>query len=247
MLSGISRTDKRKRYCLQKLLPLPAMLLVLAFCLACILPQTADAKTFKQGDTDWKIKVAQQKLQTLGYQKTPPSSKLTAQAAEALKAFQKDSRLKATGSLDDKTYSRLTWQAFVQKEGIAGVQGRSIVAQAAKYKGAPYKFGGTSAKGFDCSGYVQYVFKQNKASLPRSADQQVLKGVFLTQKKLKAGDLVFFTTYAPGASHVGIADGKGRFWHVSSSKGVMLSSLSESYWKQRYYGARRVLIENGEI
>lgn len=221
--------------------------LLLASCLLLLLPLPAEAKTFKQGDTDWKIKVAQQKLQTLGYQKAQPSNRLTPQAAEALKAFQKAYKLKATGNLDEKTYSHLTWQAFVQKEGIAGVQGSEIVVLAAKYKGVPYKFGGVTAKGFDCSGYVQYIFRQKRAELPRSADKQVLKGVFLTQKKLKAGDLVFFSTYEPGASHVGIADGKGRFWHVSSSKGVMLSPLADSYWKPRYYGARRVLIANGEV
>lgn len=220
--------------------------LLFAACLILLLP-SAEAKTFKQGDTDWKIKMAQQKLQTLGYQKAQPTNRLTPQAAEALKAFQKAWKLTATGNLDEKTYSRLTWQAFVQKEGIAGVKGSEIVALAAKYKGVPYKFGGSSVKGFDCSGYVQYVFRQKRTELPRSADQQVLKGVFLTQKKLKAGDLVFFTTYEQGASHVGIADGKGRFWHVSSSKGVMLSPLNDSYWKPRYYGARRVLIANGEV
>lgn len=220
--------------------------LLFAACLILLLP-SAEAKTFKQGDTDWKIKVAQQKLQTLGYQKAQPTNRLTPQAAEALKAFQKAWKLKATGNLDEKTYSRLTWQAFVQKEGIAGVKGSEIVALAAKYKGVPYKFGGVSTKGFDCSGYVQYVFRQKRAELPRSSDQQVLKGVFLTQKKLKAGDLVFFTTYEQGASHVGIADGKGRFWHVSSSRGVMLSPLNDSYWKPRYYGARRVLTANGEV
>lgn len=82
--------------------------------------------------------------------------------------------------------------------------------------------------------------------MPRSADVQVLEGIFVLQKDLKPGDLVFFSTYAPGASHVGIYAGSGKFWSASTSKGVVLSSLQDSYWKSRYYGARRVLIENGE-
>lgn len=208
-------------------------------------PLTADAKTFKKGDSDWKIKVAQQKMQLLGYSEEKPSGRLTAKTAESLKRFQKDNKLSASGKLDERTYSSLTWKAFTVKEGINKVRGRDIVRTAAKFKGVPYKFGGTTPKGFDCSGYVQYVFKKEKADLPRSADVQVQKGVFVLQKDLKPGDLVFFSTYEPGASHVGIYAGDGRFWSASTSKGVILSSLKDSYWKARYYGARRVLVTNG--
>lgn len=218
--------------------------LLLAFLT--LLPLGAEAKTFKQGDKDWKVKVAQEKLISLGYQKAKASNQLTADCAAALKRYQKEHKLKASGKLDDKTYSSLTWQAFAQKEGIKGLKGKDVVSTAAKYKGVPYKFGGTTTKGFDCSGYVQYVFKQRKANLPRLADAQALQGVFITQKQLKPGDLVFFTTYEAGASHVGIVAGGKKFWHVSSSKGVMLSSLNDSYWKPRYYGARRVLVSNGQ-
>ncbi len=211
-----------------------------------LLPLTAQAKTFKQGDKDWKVKVAQEKLIVLGYQKGKAENLLTAGCAAALKRFQKDYKLKASGELDDKTYSSLTWQAFAQKGGIKGVKGGDVAATAAKLKGVPYKFGGTTVKAFDCSGYVQYVFKQHKAALPRLADAQAQEGVFVTQRQLKPGDLVFFTTYEEGASHVGIAAGGKKFWHVSTSKGVMLSSLNDVYWKPRYWGARRVLVANGQ-
>lgn len=206
---------------------------------------SADAKTYSQGDYDWKIKVAQQKMLLLGYSEEQPSGKLTKVTADKLKSFQKQNKLKANGKLDDKTYSRLVWLAF-SKEGITKVKGSEIVKTAAKFKGVPYKFGGTTKKGFDCSGYVQYVFDKHKAKLPRSADEQVLQGVFVLQKDLKPGDLVFFTTYAPGASHVGIYAGSGKFWSASTSKGVILASLKDNYWKSRYYGARRVLTANGE-
>lgn len=197
--------------------------------------------------SNWRLKVAQQKLNVLGFSDERPSGKMTQATTDALKSFQKKHSLKAHGELDDATYRKLTWEAFTQKEGIQKVQGKDIVSRAAKYKGVPYVFGGTTPKGFDCSGYVQYVFKDCKAALPRLADEQALKGVFVTQRQLRPGDLVFFTTYLPGASHVGIYAGSGQFWSASSSKGVILSSLKDEYWKTRYYGARRVLVTNGEI
>ena len=197
--------------------------------------------------SNWRLKVAQQKLNVLGFSDERPSGKMTQATTDALKSFQQKHSLKAHGELDDVTYRKLTWEAFTQKEGIQKVQGKDIVSRAARYKGVPYVFGGTTPKGFDCSGYVQYVFKDCKATLPRLADEQALKGVFVTQRQLRPGDLVFFTTYLPGASHVGIYAGSGQFWSASSSKGVILSSLKDDYWKTRYYGARRVLVTNGEI
>lgn len=196
--------------------------------------------------SNWRLKVAQQKLQVLGLSDERPSGRMTEATSTALKSFQKQHKLKADGELNDATYQKLTWEAFA-KEGIPKVKGKEIVSRAAKYKGVPYVFGGTTTKGFDCSGYVQYVFKDCKAKLPRLADEQALQGIFVTQKQLRPGDLVFFTTYVAGASHVGIYAGDGQFWSASSSKGVILSSLKDDYWKQRYYGARRVLITNGEV
>lgn len=200
----------------------------------------------KVQQSNWRLKVAQQKLQVLGFSDERPSGRMTEATSSALTSFQKQHKLKADGELNDATYQKLTWEAFA-KEGIPKVKGKEIVSRAAKYKGVPYVFGGTTTKGFDCSGYVQYVFKDCKAKLPRLADEQALQGIFVTQKQLRPGDLVFFTTYAAGASHVGIYAGDGQFWSASSSKGVMLSSLKDDYWKQRYYGARRVLITNGEV
>lgn len=196
--------------------------------------------------SNWRLKVAQQKLQVLGFSDERPSGRMTEATSTALKSFQKQHKLKADGELNDATYHKLTWEAFA-KEGIPKVKGKEIVSRAAKYKGVPYVFGGTTTKGFDCSGYVQYVFKDCKAKLPRLADEQALQGIFVTQKQLRPGDLVFFTTYAAGASHVGIYAGDGQFWSASSSKGVILSSLKDDYWKQHYYGARRVLITNGDV
>lgn len=224
--------------------------------LLCWLPISAEARkkspreknktSVSVQQSNWRLKVAQQKLQVLGFSDERPSGRMTKSTEDSLKKFQKKYKLKVHGKLDDITYNKLNWEAFA-KEGITKVKGKEIVRNASKYKGVPYRFGGVTPKGFDCSGYVQYVFKNCHASLPRAADEQVLQGIFVTQKQLRPGDLVFFTTYAAGASHVGIYAGDGKFWNASSSKGVILSSLQEDYWKTRYYGARRVLVDNGEI
>lgn len=116
----------------------------------------------------------------------------------------------------------------------------NLTHNALKFLGVPYAFGGTSAYGFDCSGYVQHVFAMMGMHLPRTADAQYDVAHRIVGAP-KAGDLVFFHTYAPGVSHVGIALGGGRFVHASSSHGVTVSSLSDSYWGPRYLGAKRVV------
>ena len=190
--------------------------------------------------SNWRLKVAQQKLQVLGFSDERPSGRMTEATSTALKSFQKQHKLKADGELNDATYQKLTWEAFA-KEGIPKVKGKEIVSRAAKYKGVPYVFGGTTTKGFDCSGYVQYVFKDCKAKLPRLADEQALQGIFVTQKQLRPGDLVFFTTYAAGASHVGIYAGDGMMIHAPRTGDVVkYQSMETDYYRSQYAGARRV-------
>ncbi|MFY9779884.1 MAG: C40 family peptidase [Candidatus Baltobacteraceae bacterium] len=115
----------------------------------------------------------------------------------------------------------------------------SLTRSAMRFIGTPYVFGGTSPSGFDCSGYVQYVFAMFGIHLPRTADVQYYAGHH-TDGGIQVGDLVFFQTYEPGPSHVGIYMGDGKFIH-SSSHGVMISRLADSYWAERYLGAKRVV------
>ncbi len=117
----------------------------------------------------------------------------------------------------------------------------SIIATAKRCLGVPYKWGGESMKGFDCSGLIQYVFKENGISLGRTVKKQYAAGTPISKEALQPGDLVFFqNTYTTGLSHAGIYIGDGKFIHASSD-GVMTSSLSNSYWTKHYYGACRIL------
>jgi len=114
----------------------------------------------------------------------------------------------------------------------------SLTRSAMRFIGTPYVFGGTTSAGFDCSGYVQHVFAMAGISIPRTADVQYYAGR-PTKGGMQVGDLVFFQTYEPGPSHVGIYLGGGKFVHASSH-GVRVSRLSESYWANRYIGAKRL-------
>lgn len=114
-----------------------------------------------------------------------------------------------------------------------------LINRALSLQGIPYVWGGTSLKGFDCSGFVQYVFRASGISLPRTAAEQYKLGVPVSRDELKHGDLVFFQTYAPGATDVRIYIGGGRTLGAAS-EGVGIHSLSESYWSKHYLGARRV-------
>lgn len=140
-------------------------------------------------------------------------------------------------SEDESPLHKLTDRIVSRASAIAA----SLAHSALRFIGVPYSFGGTSTAGFDCSGYVQHVFAMLGIHLPRTADSQFLVGSRVHGGDLRVGDLVFFQTYAPGASHVGIYLGNDEFVHASSSHGVTVSRLSESYWATRYLGAKRIV------
>lgn len=124
---------------------------------------------------------------------------------------------------------------------------KSILKDAESYLGSPYKFGGNSSSGFDCSGLTTKVFDDNGVKLPRRSAEQADTGKNIDVKDARPGDLLFFAT-AGGSkvSHVGIVhtienDGEVKFIHASTSKGVIISSLNEKYWNKAYLHAQRVL------
>jgi cell wall-associated NlpC family hydrolase len=108
-------------------------------------------------------------------------------------------------------------------------------------RGTPYRNGGSDPTGFDCSGFTQYVFAQYGVALPRGVREQFLLGKPINTAELSPGDLLFFATTDPAASHVGILVGGDEFVHAPSSTGVVrVEHLSASYWSQRFLGARRL-------
>jgi cell wall-associated NlpC family hydrolase len=116
----------------------------------------------------------------------------------------------------------------------------AVASTALSLRGAPYRNGGTTPDGFDCSGFVQYVYRLHGVAVPRETREQFRQGRSLGRDDLSPGDLVFFTTVAPGASHVGIVIGPDQFVHAPSERGVVrVERLSSEYWNRRYVGARR--------
>lgn len=120
--------------------------------------------------------------------------------------------------------------------------GNQIITEAKKYIGCPYRAGGATPSGFDCSGYVYYVLKQVGYSPARTPESQFNQGYSVDKGSLQIGDLVFFYgTYADRISHVGIYAGNGQFIHApNSSSTVSYSDLTSGYWAEHYYGARRI-------
>jgi cell wall-associated NlpC family hydrolase len=120
--------------------------------------------------------------------------------------------------------------------------GYALSGTALSLRGAPYRVGGIDpATGFDCSGFVRYVYQQHGVPMPREVREQFRVGKTVDRDRLEPGDLVFFSTVAPGASHVGIVIGGDQFVHAPSERGVVrVETLNSQYWSTRYIGAKRV-------
>jgi cell wall-associated NlpC family hydrolase len=113
-----------------------------------------------------------------------------------------------------------------------------VVGVAMQYLGTPYVWGGSSPGGFDCSGFVMYVYSQVGVSLPHNAAAQFGSGVPVSRDQLQPGDMVFFD----GLGHVGLYIGGGQFVHAPHTGDVVkVSSLSDSWYASTYVGARRIL------
>jgi len=117
----------------------------------------------------------------------------------------------------------------------------AVVNYALSLQGAPYRYGAESPReGFDCSGFVKYVYERYGVRLPRTAYQMAAATPRIDSRNRQPGDLVFFNTTGEPFSHVGIYVGNDAFVHSSSAKGkVIVSSLERPYWLERFLGVRR--------
>jgi murein DD-endopeptidase / murein LD-carboxypeptidase len=133
-------------------------------------------------------------------------------------------------------------ETFAKTEEKAPVNYDQLLPIAKKYIGVPYAWGGTSPSGFDCSGYITYVFGQLDIQLPRISKDMAKAGEPVKRSELRVGDLVFFNTYGSDISHGGIYIGNNQFIHSQDGKGVSINLLNDPfYWGKRYVGATRVL------
>ncbi len=157
---------------------------------------------------------------------------LARRAAVAREHAQRIAKAKANAKKLGKTYH------------LTKADKKQLLEDAKYFKGGKYVWGGTTPQGFDCSGYVQYLYKKHKVNLPRTAWAQSKKGLSVDKQNLKKGDLLFFLTDKKRGipvTHVGIYLGNGKFIHAASKKkGIIISPIYNGYYAGKFVSARRV-------
>lgn len=146
---------------------------------------------------------------------------------------------------DDSSTNVATTETTISKEEATVVQlevkndVKPLIETAKSYIGTPYTWGGTSPEGFDCSGFIQFVYAEQNVVIPRTVNE--IWNFSAPVESPAIGDLVFFETYQPGPSHLGIYLGDGNFIHAGTKSGVTISNFhNETYWQERYIGAKRI-------
>lgn len=203
------------------------------------------------GATGDKVVDIQKKLKNLDIYKAEISSVYDQATVDSVQNFQKANGLPDTGIVDSATLIKLNTASGKKTADRASASRRLVNAKAVSYAkqfiGAPYKWGASSGKAFDCSGFTVYIMKKFNVNLGRTASSQFNNGTKVDRDDLQAGDLVFFSTYKKGPSHVGIYIGDNKFIHASSGVDqVTITNLDTNYYKKRYLGARRYNLTDSE-
>ena len=188
-------------------------------------------QTLRQGMTHNDVKQLQTLLKLKGHF-TYSGSATTyygSYTTSAVKSFQKANGLSADGIAGRNTFNAL---------GVYNINNTSLINYAKSLIGVPYQWGGTTPSGFDCSGFIYYVFQKSQGiTLPRTT-ALLYSNTGLKVSSPSKGDLVFFNTDGSGVSHVGIYIGNNQFIHASSSKGIIITDMDNSYWAPKYLGAK---------
>ena len=213
------------------------MFLLAVVCLA--VPATSDAAAFRLGDQGEAVMDIQRALAASGYDITVDGDFGPATEA-ALRSYQKEHGLEVDGLAGPAVYEALLGREFPEISRSMMGGNRRLIATAMQYMGVPYVYGGSSPSGFDCSGFVQYVYRQSGIELPRTADIQFEVGTPVSREELLPGDLVFFAGDYVNVSHVGIYLQDGEFIHASTTYGIAIDTLDREYRRDHYMGARRI-------
>lgn len=191
------------------------------------------------GSSGSDVQQVQADLRLLGYFTYPQNTGYYGEiTADAVRAFQRDHDIEVNGKVGVQTGPAIQAEAAKVRAKNGSTTSAKLIDTAEQYLGTPYAWGGRAPGGFDCSGFVGYVMSQYDIDVPRTAADMYANG---NTTSLKEGDLVFFTTYGAGATHVGIYIGNDQFISATSSHGVKIDDLHDGYWGPRYIGARSYL------
>ncbi|WP_052330310.1 C40 family peptidase [Virgibacillus sp. MSP4-1] len=189
-------------------------------------------KVSSSGRKETDLEEVQKNLQKLGYYAVQTmTGNYDSPTKEAIRDFQSDYGLTITGTANEQ--SRKAIEHAVVKQ--------NLITDTKNYLGVPYVWGGTTPSGFDCSGFVYYMFNKHGVDMPRDTSAGLYtKGEFVSQPELQPGDLVFYSVDSDEVTHVGFYIGKNEWISATSSKGIAIYSLGNSYWSDYYEGAKRI-------
>jgi len=222
-----------------------------AVSLVVCLPGMAHARALRIGDVGPAVSQLQDMLVQVGYPVTV-DGRFGPATERAVFSFQKRAGIAVDGIAGRQTLARLEREAQARSARKAPAPSRdssahrtiqTLIAKAKQFLGTNYRWGGITPQGFDCSGFVYYVINACGFDFPRSLQEQFRTGSPVSRQDLQIGDLVFFSTYQAGPSHVGIYLGDGTFIHASSAqKKLTITPLDKPYYVQRWVGARRLTL-----